>query len=193
MRTDRNNNPIAAATRTGTPNAFTKALDSAGIPWDYGDVFPRNASMVTIKILGNPVEGARAILSRTGALSSWYRNHTGAAVMAKYGITDADGFNRLTYEQQNAVINGIYRAEGGDGSLTAGISTANPGTAVTAYTPTETGAEPASQDQTTDFSNSTDISASESEVPGANQEPESDLSPLVVVGALGLAAAIALL
>lgn len=119
MRTDRNNNPIAAAVRAGGTNSFTKALNAAGIPWTYGDAFPGDPSMVTIKILGDPVEGARAILANTSAYQDWYINHTGMWASTQFGIKDNADFAALTQEQQDAVIAGIYQREGGSGSLVA--------------------------------------------------------------------------
>lgn len=118
MRTDRNNNPIAAAVRAGSKNAFTKALDAAGVAWTYGDAFPGDASMVTIKVLGDPMAGARAILSGSTALQDWYVNHTGAAVPAKYGVSNNAQFAALPVETQNAIVAEIYSHEGGSGVLT---------------------------------------------------------------------------
>lgn len=114
-RTDRNNNPIAAAVTQGGSNQFTKALDSAGIKWSYGDTFGNNMS--TIKIDGNGQEASRAILAGTNALQGWYASHTGASVMKQYGIKNNVDFAKASPETQNAVIAGIYKAEGGSGSL----------------------------------------------------------------------------
>jgi hypothetical protein len=119
QRTDRNNNPIAAAVPAGAKNAYTKALDAAGVPWTYGDGFPGDPSIVTIKILGDPVEGARAILAGSHALQDWYVNHTGAAVMAKYGVANNADFATLDRATQDAIIAGIYQHEGGSGQLVA--------------------------------------------------------------------------
>lgn len=116
-RTDANNNPIAAAVTPGGSNQFTQALDKAGIGWTYGSTFS-NGSMATIKILGDPVEGARAILANSNALQGWYANHTGAAVMKQYGIYNNTQFAKATPQVQNAIIDGIYKAEVGSGVLT---------------------------------------------------------------------------
>lgn len=119
MRTDRNNNPIAAALAGGRPNQFTKALDDAGIPWAVGDPFPGDSSMSSIKILGDPIEGARAILAGSNAIQTWYINHTGKNVLPRFGVTSNKDFAKLPPEQQNAIIKGIYESEGGNGSLFA--------------------------------------------------------------------------
>src|SRR5258708_1034659 len=91
FRTDRNNNPIAAAVTTGGKNQFTNALDQAGIPWEHGDTFPNNPKLSTIKIKGDPYEGARAILSNSNALK-WNRNTTGKAILPKYGVRSNQDF-----------------------------------------------------------------------------------------------------
>lgn len=116
-RTDANNNPIAAAVTTGGTNQFTKALDQAGIKWTYGNQFPNDPNMSTIKVLGNPVEGARAILANSNALQGWYSGHTGAQVMNQYGISNNTDFQKAPIATQNAVIDGIYKKEAGSGIL----------------------------------------------------------------------------
>jgi hypothetical protein len=131
MRTDRNNNPIAAAVRAGSTNAYTNALSAAGIPWTYGDAFPGDPSMVTIKVLGDPVAGARAILSGSNAIQGWYINHTGASILGQYGVTNAAQFAALPLDQQNAIVAGIYQAEGGSGALMTGGYSPPPITAAT--------------------------------------------------------------
>ena len=117
MRTDRHNNPIAVAMPTGGTNEFTDALDNAGIEWSEGDPFANNASMATINILGNPAEASRVILSDTGAIQNWYANHTGKTVLSQTGITNNEEFANAPLEVQNKIIEGIYRSEGGNGSL----------------------------------------------------------------------------
>ncbi len=121
MRTDRNNNPIAASVTTGGNNQFTNALDQASIPWSYGDQFPDNPKLSTIKIHGDPVEGARAILSQSNAVK-WYRGSTGKSILPKYGVRNQADFAGLAPEQQNDIIHNIYSSEGGSGQLTKGIS-----------------------------------------------------------------------
>jgi hypothetical protein len=128
MRTDRNNNLIAAAVRANSTNSYTRALDAAGVPWTYGDAFPGDPSMVTIRILGDPVEGARAILAGSPAIEQWYVNHTGAFAVSQYGVSDSSEFAALDRATQDAIIAGIYQREGGSGQLMAGgtpISTPN--------------------------------------------------------------------
>lgn len=83
-RTDRNNNPIAAAVTTGGRNQFTDALDAAEIPWEHGDRFPNNPKLSTIRVKGDPYEAARAILGNSNALK-WYRSTTGKQILAKIG------------------------------------------------------------------------------------------------------------
>jgi len=127
-RTDRNNNPIAAAVSAGGKNQFTNALDKARIKWTYGDSFPDNPKMKTIKIQGNAVEGARAILSGSNAIQGWYIKSTGKSVLAKYGVTNNEQFRKASKEVQNKIIEGIYKAEVGNGSLmksSAGTSKAS--------------------------------------------------------------------
>jgi hypothetical protein len=116
FRTDRNNNPIAAAVTTGGRNQFTDALDQAEIPWEHGDQFPGNPKLSTIKIKGDPIEGARAILSNSNALK-WYRNTTGKTILPKYGVRSSADFTKLSTDRQNEIINGIYQSEGGNGKL----------------------------------------------------------------------------
>jgi len=117
MRTDRHNNPIAVAMPTGGTNEFTDALDNAGIEWTQGDPFPNNPNMATIDIKGNPIEASRVILSDTGALQNWYINHTGKTVLSDTGITNNEEFKNAPLEIQDKIISGIYKAEGGNGSL----------------------------------------------------------------------------
>lgn len=122
FRTDRNNNPIAAAVGSNGRNQFTQALDDAGIAWEPGDIFPQNeggASMRTIRIKGDAFEGARAILSRTNAIQGWYAKSTGRNVLPKYNVRSNEDFARLPRSQQDEIINGIYQSEGGRGHLTA--------------------------------------------------------------------------
>lgn len=117
MRTDRNNNPIAVAMTSTFGNQFTKALDTAGIPWEPGDKFPGFSIMRTIRILGDPIEGARAILAGSTCIQDWYINHTGKTVLPKYKVKNNKDFWGLSREDQNAIIKGIYEEEGGDGRL----------------------------------------------------------------------------
>ncbi len=117
MRTDRHNNLIAAAVGMNGKNQFTAALDKAGIKWTFGDPFPNDPNMRTIKIEGDPLEGARAILSQTNAIQGWYVNHTGQKAAQLYGVYSNNDFNKLSPEQQNAYITSIYQSEGGNGSL----------------------------------------------------------------------------
>lgn len=115
-RTDRNNNPIAAAVTTGGRNQFTDALDQAEIPWEHGDQFPNDPKLSTIRIKGDPIEGARAILSNSNALK-WYRSTTGKQILPKYGVRSSADFSKLPIEHQNDIINGIYQSEGGSGKI----------------------------------------------------------------------------
>lgn len=117
-RTDTNNNPIAAAVKVGGTNQFTKALDNAGVQWTYGTTFKDDPTMASIKILGNPVEGARAILSGSNALQGWYGTSTGSSIMQQLGIKNNTDFAKASTTTQNAIIDGIYRNEGGSGILT---------------------------------------------------------------------------
>lgn len=117
-RTDRHNNPIAVAVSTGGKNEFTDALDKSGIKWSYGDKFPDNPDMQTIKIEGDPVEASRVILSDTGAIQNWYLNHTGKDILAEYGVSNNEDFKALDPDSQKDIINGIYKNEGGSGRLT---------------------------------------------------------------------------
>jgi hypothetical protein len=152
MRTDRNNNPIAAAVKAGSTNAYTNALSAAGIPWTYGDAFPSNPSIVTIKILGDPVAGARAILSLSPAIQNWYISHT-CTMCSQYGVSNNTQFAALPADQQNAIIAGIYQAEGGSGALmTGGVSS------VSASMPPLT-SSPADSSIPVDLSTPTDYSA----------------------------------
>lgn len=116
-RTDRHNNPIAVAVTAGGTNQFTKALDDAGIDWGYGDKFPDNPSMVTIKINGDAFEASRAVLGNTNAIQGWYLNHTGKQILSQYGVSTGTQFKSLSIADQNAIISGIYKAEGGNGLL----------------------------------------------------------------------------
>jgi len=113
FRTDRNNNPIAAAMKE--PNAFTAALDQAGIAWTRGDPF--GDGMFTIRILGDGWEGARAILSYSTTLQDWYINHTGKEIMNQLHVYSNWEFQKCTRDVQDQIIQGIYEKEGGDGSL----------------------------------------------------------------------------
>lgn len=121
-RTDRHNNPIAFAVKAGGSNEFTDALDSAGIAWEHGDAFPNNPSMVTVKVLGDPVEGARAVLENSKALQNWYLGpRPYQKELAKFGIKNNEDFKALPIEKQNEVIVAIYKGEVGNGSLVASI------------------------------------------------------------------------
>ncbi len=117
-RTDANNNPIAAAVTTGGTNQFTKALDTAGVPWTYGSTFPNDPKMSTIKILGDPVEGARAILAGSNAIQGWYATSTGSSILKQYGVQNNAQFAASSTPIQNAIVDGIYKAEVGSGILT---------------------------------------------------------------------------
>jgi hypothetical protein len=87
--------------------------------------------MVTIRVLGDPVAGARAILSGSNAIQAWYINHTGAGVLGQYGVTTGAQFAALPVDEQNAIVAGIYKNEGGSGELmTGGSSSAGPVTAL---------------------------------------------------------------
>jgi len=123
MRTDRHNNPIAVAVGKNGKNQFTSALDSKGIKWSYGDPFPNNPNMVTIKIddPSKSFDAARAILGGTNAIDGWYAKHTGQKGAATYGIKSADDFNKADIQTQNAYIASIYSSEGGNGSLLKAI------------------------------------------------------------------------
>jgi hypothetical protein len=119
-RTDNNNNPIAAAISTNSSgNEYTKALDAAGIPWEKGDPFSDNPGMSTIKILGDPIEGARAILSNSNAIQNWYVDHTGKSILGQMGVKNSADFKKLSPDDQNKVIASIYKAEVGTGELLA--------------------------------------------------------------------------
>ncbi|HOH62111.1 MAG TPA: hypothetical protein PK698_06550 [Bacilli bacterium] len=117
MRTDRHNNPIAVAVKANGRNEFTNALDSVGIAWGYGDAFPGNPQMVTIDIKGDPLEASRVILAKTGAIQNWYKNHTGKAILSKYGVYNNEQFAKLPINSQKDIIRGIYNAEGNQGLL----------------------------------------------------------------------------
>ena len=113
QRTDRNNMPIAASVKTNGTNEFTKALDAQGIKWTYGDPFPGNSDMSTIKILGDPLQASKAILSSTSSIESWYGNHTGKSVLDQYKIKTATDFQNASPDIQNKIVQGIYNAENG--------------------------------------------------------------------------------
>lgn len=113
MRTDRHNNLIAAAVTKGQTNEFTNALDKKGIAWSYGDPFPDNPNMVTIRVEGDPIEASRAILSDSKSIQNWYINHTGKEILNKYGVRNNDDFKRLDKDKQNEIIKGIYDKESG--------------------------------------------------------------------------------
>ncbi len=115
-RTDRNNNLIAAAMYGDKPNGHTDALDRAGIKWSIGDPFP-SGKMSTIRIEGDPLEGARAILAFSKSIQDWYINHTGKKILTQYKVWSNKDFEKAPLDVQNAIIKGIYEAEGGDGSL----------------------------------------------------------------------------
>lgn len=120
-RTDRNNNPIAAAVTLGGKNQFTNALDKAGIEWTYGDGFPDNPNMRTIKILGNGIEAARAILANTNSIQGWYAKASSGQILRETGIMNNQQFASLSVEDQNKIIIGIYKGETGNGSLVKDI------------------------------------------------------------------------
>lgn len=70
--------------------------------------------MVTIKY-NSPqegIEGARAILSNTNALQGWYAKSTGKDILSQYGVTNNTQFAGLDRATQDAIIKGIYKAEG---------------------------------------------------------------------------------
>ena len=125
-RTDRHNNPIAFAVKANGTNEFTKALDNANIGWEYGDPFPENANMVTVKVLGDPVEGARAVLANSNALQNWYLGpRPYKKELSKFGIKNNQDFKALPLDVQNQVISTIYKGEVGNGSLVASIQPTN--------------------------------------------------------------------
>lgn len=125
FRTDRHNNPIAAAVTLGGKNQFTNALDAAGIEWTYGDKFPDNPNMVTIKVLGDPIESARTILSNTNSIQGWYLNASSGAILRQMGVVSNEQFKALPKEEQDKIIVGIYKGEVGNGSLVASITGGN--------------------------------------------------------------------
>lgn len=122
-RTDRHNNPLAFAMTKGQPNQFTKALDAAGIAWEEGDAFSEGSSMVTVKVLGDPVEASRVVLANTNALQGWYLTKTSYKDRLKsFGVSNNQDFQALPEEKQNQIIAAIYKHEVGNGSLMASIS-----------------------------------------------------------------------
>jgi len=127
FRTDRSNNPIAAAVATGGTNDYTKALDAAGIKWSYGDKFADNPNMQTIKIDNSKdaVEASRAILSNSSSIQDWYANHTGKSILTQLGISNNEDFKKADKKTQDTVITEIYKNEGGDGSLVGQSPTLN--------------------------------------------------------------------
>lgn len=124
-RTDRNNNPIAAAVKVGGQNQFTKALDAAGIQWNYGSKFEDDPSMCTIKIDGDPIEAARVILANTNAIQGWYYNASSGKGLRETGVTDNEKFKALSPDEQNKIITEIYKGEAGNGSLVQSINGGN--------------------------------------------------------------------
>ncbi len=120
-RTDRNNNPIAAAVPVGGTNYLTKSLDNAGIKWSYDPQTFSNGTMTTIKIDGDPIEASRTMLANTPTIQDWYKNHTGSSVLSKYGVQTNEDFKKLPVGDQNTIIKEIYHAEVGNGSLVASI------------------------------------------------------------------------
>lgn len=118
-RTDRHNNLIAFAVTSGGTNEFTKALDTAGIEWEYGDPFPNNPNMVTVSIKdpNKAIDAAKTVLANTGAIKNWYYNHTGKSILPKLGVTNAEEFKKLDPAKQEEVIKEIYQAEVGDGAF----------------------------------------------------------------------------
>lgn len=120
-RTDRHNNPIAFAVRTGKTNEFTDALDNAGIQWSYGDPFPENKNMVTVRINNkdDAVEASRAVLANSNALQNWYLSpkRPYASSLKQFGIQNNQDFANLPRSTQDQVIATIYKGEVGDGSL----------------------------------------------------------------------------
>jgi len=128
MRTDRHNNPIAAAVTAGGTNAFTHALEAAGISWSYGDAFPNDPNMRTIRI-DNPdeaMDAAHAILANTGAIQKWYVNHTGKDDdgVPFLNVRSNDDYLALSPPEQMDYIARVYGKEGGNGSL-AGFTPEN--------------------------------------------------------------------
>ncbi len=132
-RTDRNNNPLAFAVKAGETNEFTDALDRNGIAWEHGDLFPpdpktgKQSDMTTVRILGNPVEASRVVLSESGALQNWYMGEKRPyhKNLLKFGIRTADDFKNLPTATQNEVIATIYKGEVGNGSLLASLPAAD--------------------------------------------------------------------
>lgn len=127
FRTDRSNNPIAAAVATGGTNEYTKALDAADIKWSYGDKFADDPNMQTIKIDNSKdaVEASRAILSNSTSIQNWYINHSGKSILSQLGINNNEDFKKADKKTQDTVITEIYKNEGGSGSLVGQSPTLN--------------------------------------------------------------------
>lgn len=123
-RTDRHNNPIAFAVKAGGTNEFTDALDAAGIAWEHGDPFPESASMVTVRVLGDPVEASRVVLANSKALQNWYLQpgRPYAASLKRFNIRNNADFAALPEGAQNDIIATIYKGEVGNGSLIASMA-----------------------------------------------------------------------
>lgn len=122
-RTDRHNNPIAFAVKAGGTNEFTDALDASGIAWEHGDAFPESDSMVTVRVLGDPVEASRVVLANSKALQNWYLQpgRPYANTLKRFNIRNNADFAALPVGAQNDIIATIYKGEVGDGSLIASM------------------------------------------------------------------------
>jgi len=124
MRTDRNNNPIAVS--NAAPE-FMNVLKAAGVNFTTEEGADFGGGLKTLKFATpqDGIEGARALLAGSPMAFSWYSNHTGKVVLAQYGIKSNADFAAADKATQDAVIKGIYQAEGGNGSLVGESPAAN--------------------------------------------------------------------
>ncbi len=101
-RADRNNNPAAFTTDIARQGGLI-----AGTEYINGDSFPAPSTLITAKLIGDPIALTMKVLDAIG-----YYTRAGAPRWT-YMAIPPELYATLSYEQKKAAIAAHYRNEGG--------------------------------------------------------------------------------
>ncbi len=110
MRTDRNNNPTAMTTDVARSLGLVEGKD-----YVQGDKFPGDSNLHTAKLLGDPIETTIRGIDQGGFTTQSGQNRW-SYTQSIPGANNAD-WAKLSQEQKVAVVQQMYKQEGGNGSL----------------------------------------------------------------------------
>ncbi len=102
MRTDANNNPAAFTTDIAKQAGLELNVDYCA-----GDPFPAPSTLVTAKLLGNPVDVTIRVIDKIG-----YFTHAGQPRWM-YIALPKFLWNSLTHDQKRDIVGYHYKMEGG--------------------------------------------------------------------------------